>query len=335
MSDHPRVTLAMIAAEAGVSKATVSKVLNGRTDVSADTRSRLESLLRSHGYRRRPAASPSRTIEVVLSDLDAGWSLEVIGGIERTAHEAGFSVILTVSGDRHAPADEWLDGVLLRRPAGVVLMFADLPREQREKLRARGMPFAIIAPSGDPSPGVPSVGSANRDGAFAATRHLIELGHRRIAAITGPRDMMCSVARLEGYREAMAAARLPVDPDWVRFGTFLPAGGEVHARELLARRDRPTAVFAGSDLQALGVIAAATATGLAVPTDLSVVGYDDIALSRWMSPQLTTVHQPLARMGAEAARMVLHLAEGGVADSRRIDLPARLVVRGSSAPVAA
>lgn len=335
MPDHPRVTLAMIAAEAGVSKATVSKVLNGRPDVSAGTRTRLEALLRHHGYRRRPATSPSRTIEMVFSELDAGWSLEVIRGVERAAQEAGFAVILTVSGDRHSPADDWLEGVLQRRPAGVVLVFADLSAAHREKLRAQGMPFAIVAPSGDPAPGVPSVGSANRDGAFAATRHLIELGHRRIAAITGPRDMMCSVARLEGYRDAMAAARLPVDPDWVRFGTFLPAGGEGHARELLARPDRPTAVFAGSDLQALGVIAAATATGLTVPTDLSVVGYDDIALSRWMSPQLTTVHQPLALMGAEAARTVLHLAGGGVADSRRINLPTRLIVRDSSAPAAA
>ena len=145
---------------------------------------------------------------------------------------------------------------------------------------------------------------------------------------------MCSVARLDGYRAAMSAAGLAVDPAWVRYGDFHPAGGESHARELLAGPDRPTAVFAGSDLQALGVIAAATAAGLSVPRDLSVVGYDDIALARWLSPQLTTVHQPLRRMGEEAARIVLRLADGGEVDTPRLDLATHLVVRGSTAPPA-
>jgi LacI family xylobiose transport system transcriptional regulator len=168
-----------------------------------------------------------------------------------------------------------------------------------------------------------------------ATRHLIELGHRRIAAITGPEDMMCSLARVDGYRSAMNAAGLPIDPALIRFGDFHPAGGERHAAELLALPDPPTAIFAGSDLQALGAIAAGSAAGLRVPDDLSVVGYDDIALSRWMSPQLTTVHQPLRRMGEEATRLALRLADGVTPDTLRMDLATHLVVRGSTAPRAA
>ncbi|MFS0866307.1 LacI family DNA-binding transcriptional regulator [Microbacterium sp. 179-B 1A2 NHS] len=332
MPDTPtRVTLAAIAAEAGVSVATMSKVLNGRTDVAAATRARLEEHLARHGYRRRSATAHSDTIELVFHELEASWSMEVIEGVEQVAHDAGMSVVLTVSGDRHSPSADWMDGVLRRRPAGVVLVFSDLPVAHREKLRSRGLPFAIVDPAGDPAPDVPSVGSANWSGGLAATRHLIELGHRRIAAITGPEDMMCSLARLDGYRAAMGAAQLPVEPDWVRFGDFHPSGGEAHARDLLAGADRPTAIFAGSDLQALGVIAAATSAGLSVPGDLSVVGYDDIALSRWLSPQLTTVHQPLRRMGAEAARIVLRLADGGTVDALRVDLATQLVVRGSTA----
>jgi LacI family xylobiose transport system transcriptional regulator len=331
----PRVTLAEIAAEAGVSLATMSKVLNGRSDVAASTRARLEEHLKRHGYTRRTSAQRSESIELVFHELEASWSMEVIEGVEEVAHAAGLSVVLTVSGDRHAPSAEWIDGVLRRRPVGVVLVFSDLARPHREKLHSRGVPFAIVDPAGDPTPDVPSVGSANWSGGLHATRHLIELGHRRIAAITGPEDMMCSLARLDGYRSAMNAASLPIDPDWVRFGDFHPTGGETHARELLSRDDRPTAIFAGSDLQALGVIAAATSAGLSVPRDLSVVGYDDIALSRWLTPQLTTVHQPLRRMGEEAARIVLRLAAGDPVDTLRMDLATHLVVRDSTAPYAA
>ena len=256
--------------------------------------------------------------------------MEVVAGVEEVAHAAGLSVVLTVSGDRHTPAADWIDSVLRRRPIGVVLVFSDIAPRYREKLRSSGIPFVIVDPAGDPSPDVPSVGSANWSGGLMATRHLIELGHRRIAAITGPEDMMCSLARVDGYRSAMNAAGIAIDPDLIRFGDFHPGGGEAHARELLALADPPTAFFAGSDLQSLGVIAAGSAAGLTVPDDLSVVGYDDIALARWMSPQLTTVHQPLRRMGEEATRLVLRLAEGATVDTLRMDLATHLVVRGST-----
>jgi LacI family xylobiose transport system transcriptional regulator len=335
MSDTPRVTLAEIAAEAGVSLATMSKVLNGRTDVAPATRARLEEHLKRHGYRRRNSAQRNEVVELVFHELEPSWSMEVIEGVEEVADAAGLSVVLTVSGDRHAPSADWIDGVLRRRPVGVILVFSDIEARYREKLRSRGIPFVIVDPAGDPSPDVPSVGSANWSGGLMATRHLIELGHRRIAAITGPEDMMCSLARVDGYRSAMNAAGLPIDPALIRFGDFHPGGGERHARDLLALPDPPTAFFAGSDLQALGVIAAGSAAGLSVPGDLSVVGYDDIALARWMSPQLTTVHQPLRRMGEEATRLALRLADGATADTLRMDLATHLVVRGSTAPFAA
>lgn len=334
MTDTSRVTLAEIAAEAGVSLATMSKVLNGRTDVAPATRARLEDHLARHGYRRRASTQRSEVVELVFHELEPSWSMEVIEGVEDVAHAAGLSVVLTVSGDRHAPSADWIDGVLRRRPVGVVLVFSDIEERFREKLRSRGIPFVIVDPAGDPSPDVPSVGSANWSGGVMATRHLIELGHRRIAAITGPEDMMCSLARVDGYRSAMNAAGLPIDPELIRFGDFHPGGGERHARELLELPDPPTAFFAGSDLQALGVIAAGSAAGLSVPGDLSVVGYDDIALSRWMSPQLTTVHQPLRRMGEEATRLALRLADGETVDTLRMDLATHLVVRGSTAPYA-
>ncbi|MEV1132266.1 LacI family DNA-binding transcriptional regulator [Agromyces sp. NPDC049794] len=332
-----RVTLAEIALEAGVSLSTISKVLNGRADVAASTRARVEQLLQQHGYERRGARAQPKAdlIELVFHELESVWSMEVIGGVEEVAQEHGLSVVLTVSGSRHSPDPEWIEGVMRRRPVGVVLVFSDLAPEYRERLRSRAIPFVIVDPAGDPSPDAPSVGSANWSGGLMATRHLIELGHRRIAAITGPEDMMCSLARLDGLRSAMNSAGLEIRPEWIRFGDFHMSGGRDHARELLSSSDRPTAIFAGSDLQALGAIEAARTLGLRVPEDVSIVGYDDIPLAQWLTPRLTTVHQPLRRMGEEAARLVIRLSEGSAEATPRMDLATSLVVRESTAPPAA
>lgn len=331
---NTRVRLSDIAAEAGVSLATISKVLNGRTDISAATRARVEALLAARGYERRArtVAAPGELLELVFHEFEASWSMELLTGVEEVAKEHGLSVVVTESGSRHSLPEDWMTGVLRRRPAGVVLVVSDIPAEQRRRLWARGIPFAIVDSAGDPPADVPSVGSANWAGGLAATRHLIELGHSRIAAISGPADMMCSHARLDGYRSAMASAGLAIDPAWVRFGTFHNDGGREIARELLALPDAPTAVFAGNDLQALGVYEAARERGLRLPEDLSVVGFDDIAPAQWVSPPLTTVHQPLRRMGAEAARIVLRAGEEPEEAAPRLDLATHLVVRASTAP---
>src|SRR3954465_9590171 len=157
-----RVTLAQVATEAGVSLSTVSKVLNGRTDVSPTTRERVEVLLDGHGYRRRSGAAPeSPLIEIVFHELDSAWAMELIRGVENVASEAGASVVLTESGTRHSPGPEWIDGVLRRRPLGVILVFSNVPDQYKVQLRSRAIPYVVIDPAGDPAPDVPSVGSAN------------------------------------------------------------------------------------------------------------------------------------------------------------------------------
>lgn len=331
-----RVTLAALAKAAGVSLATASKVLNGRSDVAASTRARVEALLDEHGYRRRiPAKPTARLVELVFHELQSAWSIEIIRGVEDVAAAHGMSVALTQSGTRHAPAEDWLEGVIQRRPVGVILVFSELPAIMRSALATRGIPFVIIDPAGDPPVGVPSVASANWNGGLAATRHLISLGHRRIAAITGPDDMMCSHARLDGYRSAMTAAALPIRDEWVRFGDFHAEGGARHAAELLDLAEPPTAIFAGSDLQALGVYDVARQRGVRIPDDLSVVGYDDIQLTEWVSPRMTTVLQPLEEMGREAARLAIRLASETELTTPRVELATRLVIRESTAPPAA
>lgn len=242
-----RITLAQVAQQAGVSISTVSKVLNGRQDVAAPTRIKVERLLEAHAYRRTTrSAHEAPLIEIVFHELESIWAMELIRGVENVAktHGAG-AVVLTESGTRHAPGPDWMEAMLQRRPLGVVLVFSALPGEVKEQLRARSIPFVIIDPAGDPDPDVPSVGSANWNGGLAATRHLIECGHRRIGVITGPEDMLCSRARLDGYRSAMTMAGLEVDPALILFGDFHVEGGYDRATEMLSRPRPPTAIFAG------------------------------------------------------------------------------------------
>jgi LacI family xylobiose transport system transcriptional regulator len=330
-------TLAEIAREAGVSAPTVSKVLNGRADVAPATRSRVEDLLRAHGYRRRRAESGrSPLIDLVFHELESAWAMEVIRGVENVARDAGLSVVLSESAGRLTPGRTWADQVAARRPHGVVLVLSGLDESQRALLTSRSIPFVVMDPAGDPGADVPSIGATNWQGGLAATRHLIDLGHTRIGAISGPERMMCSRARVDGYRAALETAGLPVDPALIRTGDFHHETGYRLGRELLRLPERPTAVFAGNDLQALGLYEAARELGLRIPEDLSVVGFDDLPVARWVGPPLTTVRQPLTEMAEAAARLVLELGRGDEAPvATRVELATSLVVRASTgAPVA-
>ncbi|MEE1927426.1 LacI family DNA-binding transcriptional regulator [Streptomyces sp. TRM 70351] len=325
-------TLAEIARAAGVSAPTVSKVLNGRADVAAGTRSRVEELLVRHGYRRRRAeASRSPLLDLVFHELESAWAMEVIRGVENVARQEGLGVVLSESDGRLTPGQTWVERMLARRPQGVILVLSGLDESQRAQLTSRNVPFVVMDPAGDPGDSVPSVGATNWQGGLAATRHLVELGHRRIAVIGGPRRMMCSRARIDGYRAAMEAAGLPVDPQLIREGDFHHEAGFRVGGELLRLPDPPTAVFTGNDIQALGLYEAARELGLRVPEDLSVVGFDDLPLSRWVAPPLTTVRQPLTEMAEAAARMVLDLGRGERPAVTRIELATSLVVRSSTA----
>jgi LacI family xylobiose transport system transcriptional regulator len=320
-------TLAEIAREAGVSAPTVSKVLNGRADVAPATRTRVEELLRAYGYRRRRAeATRSPLIDLVFHELESAWAMEVIRGVENVARDEGLSVVLSESAGRLTPGRTWADQVAARRPHGVILVLSRLDESQRALLTSRSIPFVVMDPAGDPGDDVPSIGATNWHGGLAATRHLVDLGHRRIGAISGPSRMMCSRARVDGYRAALETAGLPVDPELIRTGNFHHEDGY-----RLRRPDRPTAVFTGNDLQALGLYEAARELGLRIPEDLSVVGFDDLPVARWVGPPLTTVRQPLTEMAEAAARLVLELGrEERPAAGTRVELATSLVVRSST-----
>lgn len=326
-----RPTLASIAEDADVSLATVSKVLNARPGVSETTRSRVEELLEEHGYRRRAADRPlGDLLELVFEDIDSDWSLQIIRGVEAVARAARKSVVLTESGTRRGQAEGWFEVMLQRHPVGVILVFTDLPEEKRARMRVRNIPFVLLDPAGDPPPAVPAIGSSNFAGGMAAARHLVGLGHRRIAVISGPEDMVSVRARLAGFRAGLDEAGIPHDPSLVIPGDYHIESGREATFRLLSRAEPPTAIFAGNDQQAFGVYEAARLRGVRIPDELSVVGYDDVPPAAWVGPPLTTVRQPLVEMAEEAARLALRLRARGSVAVQRLDLATELVVRGST-----
>jgi LacI family xylobiose transport system transcriptional regulator len=330
---RPGLTIAEIARLAGVSAPTVSKVVNGRSEVGAETRALVEQVLHEHGYQhKKRAAKSSALIELVFHQLAGVYPIEIIKGVERVADEHNLAVVVSESQGKQTPRRGWIEGVLARRPTGVVPVFSDLSVEQRTQLTGARIPFVVLDPTGVPDDEIPSVGSTNWHGGLSATRHLLELGHRRIAVITGPSWALCSRARLDGYRAALDAAGIPVDPALVRDGQFEIGGGLTSTVELLRLPEPPTAIFALNDGMAIGAYHAASQAGWRIPHDLSLVGFDDYPLDEWLVPPLTTVRQPLSDMGAVAARMVVDLARGGEPPSRRRELATELIVRSSTAP---
>jgi LacI family transcriptional regulator len=330
-------TIAVIADEVGVSITTVSKVLNGRSDVAPATRARVEASLDRHGYQRRGKGSSldRGQLDLVFHELNSAWSIEIICGVEPVAAATRTGVVLSQLGGAHRPPRQWLDDVLARRSLGVLFVLCHPTPAQSRALQRQRIPFVVIDTDSATSASVPTVGSNNWNGGLLATRHLLELGHRRIAIISGPPDVLCSQARVAGFRFAHDEFGVPVDPGLVCYGNFHVNAGHDLGMALLDRPDRPTAIFAGSDMQALGVLRAARRLGLHVPDALSVIGYDNLPLAAWIAPALTTINQPLRDMAATGARMLLDLAGGVPLATSRIDLVTELVVRDSTGPPAA
>jgi LacI family transcriptional regulator len=328
------VTIAAVAVEAGVSVPTVSRVLNGRSDVAPSTRQRVEQVLRASGYQRRGGGlrPPAGLLDLVFNDLDSPWAVEIIRGVEQAAHAAGSGTVVSAIHRSPSSTWQWLDNLRARASDGVILVTTGLDPDLRSELDDLAVPAVVIDPAGKPDLDLPTIGATNWTGGVSATEHLVSLGHRRIAHIVGQPEVWCSRARMDGYRAALEAAGLSFDPDLVVPGEFDYESGSRAGHGLLGLADRPTAVFAADDQMALGVIEAVRRAGLRVPQDLSVVGFNDLPQVRWSSPPLTTVRQPLVAMGMLAVRMVLRLVRGEVLESPKVELSTELVVRESTAP---
>jgi LacI family transcriptional regulator len=338
-----RTTIKELARRSGVSVGTVSRALNGYTDVRPETRERIVRLARELEYTPAAAARTlvtqrSHVIGVFLEtgeghpDLQHPFFHEVLVGLKGSIGSQGYDLLLFAS---ERPANGYGEHSYLERCQhhdvdGVALMGVDAQDEQLRRLLRSELPCVGVdielkgACTG-------YVMSDNVSGACTAVRHLHGLGHRRIATITGLLDKKPGIDRLRGYREECQRLGLGYRDDYVAYGDFYFDAGYQAAQRLLALAEPPTAIFAASDMMALGVIRAAAEAGLSLPGDLSIVGYDDIQLAQHVSPPLTTLAQDKAGLGIEAARVLLRQIEG--ADTvEPVTLPVELIVRDSTAP---
>src|SRR6188508_2671319 len=293
-----RATIRGVASAAGVSIATVSRVLNGRPDVAPDTREAVLRAVREQGFstnRNARALSGGRTglIGVTLPLVEAAYFGIILSGASEALYEQDMRIVLCPTLHQHDREVNLLDRLMQGTTDGAVLM---LPEETSAELKTlqRDFPFVVVDPRIALDEGIPVVSAAHAAGARAATEHLLSLGHRRIGAITGPPEWIACTDRLNGYHGALAAAGVLPDPALVAVSDFrngpLTAAA---AAKLLDLPDPPTAIFAFNDNTAVGVIKVARSRGLRVPEDLSVVGFDDSELAEIVSPGLTTVRQPL------------------------------------------
>lgn len=331
-------TMAVVARMAGVSVPTVSKVVNGRGGVSIATRDRVSEALLQVGYERIPSTpgdqrGSGRLVDVVLHGLRSTYASAVLGGIEAAAGEAGLDIVVAASEaertHRESPSGGWLDHLIDRGTAGVLLVLVETTSAQHDWLTHFGIPCVIVDPITRPPAGVPTVAASNEVGGFEATSHLLELGHRRIAHITGSDAKLCTQARLSGYRNAMAAAGVEVRPEYVLDGRFDETLAYRCMNRLLSLPEAPTAVFAGSDLMAIGACRAIRERGLVVGRDISVVGFDDVDEARVTVPALTTVRQPLIEMGRTGLDLLVRRMRGEQV-SGHVELPTTLIRRDSA-----
>jgi LacI family transcriptional regulator len=337
---RPRATLSEVAERAGVSKATASKVLNGRPGVAEETRRLVREAIAELGY--MPTTGPREVpgpqlIQVVFDTLLGMYPAYVLDGIISGAEELGVQVIVS-SLERDGSSNIERFGVARvkeitgRGATGLIVVTAELTAEEMAACDEAGLPLVVIDPANPLDERATSLGATNWAAGVQATRHLLELGHRRIGFAGGPSQSVPARERLHGYREALESAGIEVDPELMGSGAFTAQTGVLLAAAMLDLDDPPTAIFAASDSIAVGVIRTARQRGLKIPADLSVVGFDDTYSAMWLEPPLTTVRQPLRQMGRVAARTVLDLAAGKVPDSHHVQLATSLVMRESTAP---
>ena len=336
-----RATMKDIADQVGVSVATVSRVLNGRPDVSKKTRSLVLQAMRNRGpvpggARGGRAIGGTRTglVGVTVPVVQYEYYGLILGGIAEALYEEGLRLVLCATRYEHVRERTLIERLVHDATDGGLLIMPSESPDELLSLDRQGYPFVVIDPREELPPEIATVSAANITGAKEAVDHLIALGHRRIAAITGPRELASMEDRFSGYCAALAAAGVLPDPELTHRGNLDIPSGHAAASALLAVAEPPTAIFAFNDNMAVGAIQAARERGLEVPRDLSVIGFDALDASRIVTPRLTTMRQPLEEMGRLAVRLLLSVIECPHSQAMRVELASALVPGASTAPPA-
>jgi LacI family transcriptional regulator len=252
-----------------------------------------------------------------------------VRGIDEALYEAEYDLILYTTHRRKTKEAAYVSTLTRGMADGLLLILPRYPEAYIESLRQRRFPYVLVDHQGIDITG-PAVGATNLQGAYDATKHLIDLGHHRIGFVTGTFDMGCAVDRLTGYKRALADHGIRFEEALIQEGDFFQPRGYECARALLSLPNPPTAIFASNDVSALGVMEAVRDLGLRIPEDVSIVGFDDIPQASQVNPPLTTVRQPLEQMGHKAAQMLLEYIADPDMPTQRVELPTELIVRAST-----
>lgn len=332
--DTTVATMKDVAKKAGVSTATVSRALMNPEKVSAATRSKVEQAAIAVGYSahatgRNARRSESRTILALVPDICDPFFSEIIRGIEVIA--AGHGYLVLIGDCAHQNQKSFLNLILTRQIEGMLLLGSQVPFDTSME-DPRNLPPMVMVNEFAPKLEIPTVHIDNLTAAFEAVNHLQKLGHRRIACICGPEEMPLCQYRLQGYIQALRRHGITVDPQYIVRGEFTFDAGSQAMKQLMKLPKPPDALFCHSDIIALGAMSQAKNMGLRVPQDLSLVGFDDIELSRYSDPQLTTVAQPRFNIGREAMLLLLEQLQGKIVSNGSRLLDFELKIRASTAP---
>ena len=333
-------TISDVARVAGVAKSTVSKVLNGRMGISLETREKVLRVAKELHYRpsiiaRSLKSKRTRAIGLVLPNILNPFFLSILKGVEDAAIDNGYIVVFCESGNEKRRESIYFQIFEERWVDGVIFSGVDSDSEEERyirSLRERGIPVVLIDREIE-GYFTNAVLIDNEGAAFTATIHLLELGHRRIASIVGPQNVRIFVRRLEGYKSALNKYGLGFDPELIVEEDLSVEGGIRATRRLLEKGLDFTAIFANNDLMAIGCMKELQRNGIAIPKDVSVVGFDDIPLALLVNPSLTTVAQPAYEMGVEAVNLIKKSIEGRDGIESKVILPTKLVLRESTAPL--
>jgi len=330
------VTIKDVARRAGVSVATVSRVLNKSGPVSPEASVRIHEAAAAldyvpHGGARSLITSKTSTIGVLLPDLYGGFFSEMIRGIDQTAQQHGYHLLLSGSHNRRTEMEAAMRA-MRGRTDGLIAMSPHFDAATLVENLPPSLPVILLSCEGKDDE-YQVIAIDNVGGAEAMTRHLLQLGHRRIAMVMGEKGHFDTGERLLGFRRALEGAGIVPRPEYEAQGDFSEASGHRAVQELLALPERPTAIFCANDSMAIGGLCAVHDAGLRVPEDVTVVGFDDIPLAHYMSPPLSSVHVPVFEMGERAVtRLIAALKGEPISERRDVRLPTRLVVRSSCAP---
>jgi LacI family transcriptional regulator len=328
-------TIATVAERLGVSMMTVSRVLNNKPGVAPATRERVLRAMEELGYSanqsaRNLAGGASNLISLVLPNIWSGYMSEVARGVGASIGNLGYTLVIYAT-DIGTDRERIFKSLFSQDSAGLIMVGPCLRSEWVRLLLRQRRPCTIIDPCASDL-ALPCITTTNWQGSMDAMAHLIALGHRRIGFIAGSTPVLCNSERLRGYREGLSQAGIAWDPRLVRSGNLMRQAGTECVREWIENGDLPTAILAGNDDMALGVIDGLQAAKLRVPEDLSIAGFDDIPTAGQVYPGLTTVRQPVFELGKQAAEMVMAQIEGRDDVPTYVELPSQLVIRGSTSP---